>query len=96
MLFTTRDFFFFCSDPLFPLELDEENLTSNAKQKWKPSASKQQCREAYEFVDTFVIIGVKKVNIFLRFLFFFFAPRRAISEMIQSDDGETSVDNGHQ
>jgi len=48
------------------LKLDEENLTSVAKQKWKPSASKQQCREAYE---------------------------RAMSEMIQSDDGETSVDN---
>jgi len=50
-------------------QLDEENLTLGAKQKWKPSASKQQCREAYQ---------------------------RAMSEMIQSDDGETSVDNDHQ
>ncbi|KAH9479291.1 Peregrin [Psilocybe cubensis] len=28
--------------------IDEEMLSSNAKQKWKTSASKQQCREAYE------------------------------------------------
>lgn len=32
----------------FSTELDEEMLTSKEKQKWKPSASKQQCREAYE------------------------------------------------
>jgi len=50
------------------LQLDAENLNSSAKQKWKPSASKQQCLEAYD---------------------------RAMAEVIQSDDGETSVDNDH-
>ena len=34
-------FFFVLISYLLPLELDEENLTSGAKQKWKPSASKQ-------------------------------------------------------
>ncbi|PPQ79825.1 LOW QUALITY PROTEIN: hypothetical protein CVT25_002979 [Psilocybe cyanescens] len=31
-------------------KIDEEMLSSNPKQKWKTSASKQQCREAYESV----------------------------------------------
>ena len=70
------------------LELDQENLNSSAKQKWKPSASKQQCREAYRFVYTF-----NQSNIDLRYIFF--VSRRAMSEIIQSDDGETSVDNDH-
>ena len=74
--------------PLISLELDEENLTSGAKQKWKPSASKQQCREAYEFVSH----SFRHRIIVLPY----FASRRAMSEMIQSDDGETSVDNDHQ
>jgi hypothetical protein len=28
-------------------ELDEEMLSSNAKQKWKAAASKKDCRDAY-------------------------------------------------
>ena len=51
-------FFFYFSNPLFLLELDNENLNSAAKQKWKPSASKQQCLEAYEFVDVLVMLKV--------------------------------------
>ena len=76
-------FLFLLSDPLFLLELDNENLNSAAKQKWKPSASKQQCLEAYEFVDAFVMLK--------KFLtVFFLASRRAMSEIIQGDEGETS------
>ena len=51
-------FFFLFLIPYHPLELDKENLSSGAKQKWKASASKQQCQEAYEFVDRFVILKV--------------------------------------
>ena len=29
------------------LELDEEMLGTSSKQKWKPSASRKDCREAY-------------------------------------------------
>lgn len=46
--FFTRVIFFLFWWTYSHLELDEENLNSSAKQKWKPSASKQQCREAYE------------------------------------------------
>ena len=82
-------FIFLFLIPYHPLELDKENLSSGAKQKWKASASKQQCQEAYEFVDRFVILKV------ICSYSFFWVSSRAMSEMIQSDDGGTSVDNDH-
>ena len=35
------------NDSYFSSELDEDMLGSGAKQKWKASASKKDCREAY-------------------------------------------------
>ena len=66
-------------------ELDEENLSSSVKQKWKPSASKVQCLEAYKFVQNLFAWSYSSDDV-LRI----FESRRAMSEMIQSDDGETS------
>ena len=65
--FITCDLIFFVSDPLFSLELDDENLNSSTKQKWKPSASKQQCQEAYEFV--IIVIIRDKSNLVLPLFF---------------------------
>ena len=61
---------FFVLISLFLLELDDENLNSGAKQKWKPSASKQQCREAYEL--RLILLSLFVLKVILSSFFFFF------------------------
>lgn len=48
-----------------PVELDEDLLSNNMKQKWKSSASKQMCREAYKFVSSMALPELLLISFFI-------------------------------